>query len=157
MKMKKSSTHGFSVINFIITVDISVFQVAELKAHMPMEMLRMIKRTFRDALGKLLNSKPLSLIKVKTQQKHLCTLMKTRDKCSIYITNKYIHVHELWAKINKQSSKINKLTLKMTGVCCPIFKSKIGKCSFWGGGGMGKAGCTDLLSFPALYISFTKN
>ena len=141
MKMKKSSTHGFSVINFIITVDISVFQVAELKAHMPMEMLRMIKRTFRDALGKLLNSKPLSLIKVKTQQKHLCTLMKTRDKCSIYITNKYIHVHELWAKINKQSSKINKLTLKMTGVCCPIFKSKIGKCSFWGrGGGWAKLG-----------------
>ena len=59
---------------------------------MPMEMLRMIKRTFRDALGKLLNSK------------NLCTLMKTHDNCSIHICNKYIQ--EFRAKINKQSSKI---------------------------------------------------
>lgn len=34
----------------------TAFQVAELKAHMPIEM---IKRTFRDALGKRLNGKPL--------------------------------------------------------------------------------------------------
>ena len=60
---KNNSNHCFSVIKFIITVDISVFQVAELKAHMPMEMLRMIKRTFRDALGKLLHSKPLLVTK----------------------------------------------------------------------------------------------
>ena len=56
---------------------------------MPMEMLRMIKRTFRDALGKLLNSKSNS---------------KTHDNCSIHIGNKYIQ--EFRAKINKQSSKI---------------------------------------------------
>ena len=66
-----------------------------------MEMLRMIKRTFRDALGKLLNSKPLSSIIFETQQKHLCTLMKTHDECSQYIINKYIH--EFRATINKQS------------------------------------------------------
>ena len=29
-----------------------IFQVAELKTHMPMEMLKMIKRTFKNALGK---------------------------------------------------------------------------------------------------------
>ena len=45
-----------------------------------MEMLRMIKRTFRDALGKLLNSKPLSLIVFNTQQKPLYTLINTHDK-----------------------------------------------------------------------------
>ena len=99
IKMKKSSTHSFPVINFIITVDISIFQVADLKAHMPMEMLRMIKRTFRDALGKLLNSKPLPLTIFKTQQKHLCTLMETHDKCSIHITNKYIHEFRAKKKI----------------------------------------------------------
>ena len=77
----------------------SFFQVAELKAHMPMEMLRMIKRTFKDALGKLLNSEPLSLIIFKPQQKHLCTLIKTHDKCSLNINNKY--KHEFRAKINK--------------------------------------------------------
>lgn len=88
------------MINFIITVDISVFQVAELKAHMPMEMLRMIKRTFRDALGKLLNSKPLSLIIFETQQKHLCTLMKTLNIISVlYISTMYIH--KFRATINK--------------------------------------------------------
>ena len=27
------------------------YQVAELKTHMPMEMLRMIKRSFKDSLG----------------------------------------------------------------------------------------------------------
>lgn len=70
-----------------------------------METLRMIKRTFRDALGKLLNSKPLSLIIFKTQKKHLCTLMKTHDKSCIHITNKYIH--EFRAKTNKQNSNEN--------------------------------------------------
>ena len=79
----KATACNLSVINFITTVDISIFQVAELKAHMPMEMLRMIKRTFRDALGKLLNSKPLSLIIYETQQKYLCTLMKTLDIISV--------------------------------------------------------------------------
>ena len=34
-------------------------QVAELKAHMPMEMLRMLKRTFKDALG--MNSNYITL------------------------------------------------------------------------------------------------
>ena len=32
----------------------------------------------------------------------------------------------------------------MTGICCPILKSRLGKCSFRKGG-MGEAGCTDLL------------
>ena len=95
---------------------------------MPMEMLRMIKRTFRDALGKILNSKPVINNKLfEPQQKYLCTLMKTHDKCSIYIINKYIH--EFKATINKQSLKL-KSDLKMTGICCPIFKSKIRKVFF---------------------------
>ena len=72
---------------------------------MPMEMLRMIKRTFRDALGKILNSKPVINNKLfEPQQKYLCILMKTHDKCSIYIINKYIH--EFKATINKQSLKL---------------------------------------------------
>ena len=72
---------------------------------MPMEMLRMIKRTFRDALGKLLNSKPLSLI-FETQQKHLCTLMKTLDiiKCYIYIyhISISIYMYSLYMSLGQQ-------------------------------------------------------
>jgi len=35
-----------------ITHSFTLKQVAELKAHMPMEMVRMIKRSFKDALGR---------------------------------------------------------------------------------------------------------
>ncbi|XP_015780772.1 PREDICTED: uncharacterized protein LOC107358697 [Acropora digitifera] len=44
--LKSFSEGGLNIIQ-----SITLKQVAELKAHMPMEMLRMIKRTFRDALG----------------------------------------------------------------------------------------------------------
>ena len=45
----------------------------------------------------------------------------------------------------------------MTGVSCPIFKSKIKKSTLLGKVCTGKVGCTDLLSFPASNISFIKN
>ena len=58
--LDKTKTTAYNIFDIKMKkVQPTVFQVAELKAHMPMEMLRIIKRTFRDALGKLLNSKTL--------------------------------------------------------------------------------------------------
>ena len=87
------------IASFFKVKETIFFQVAELKAHMPMEMLRMIKRTFKNALGKHINNILYSKSHIyiiihnnlKLPTEKLCTL--SQDQCNHCAVPENIHTH----------------------------------------------------------------